>query len=280
MTSSKQFISKRQIFTSWIFVVFLFVAEKGFAQKATVIDSINYHRLESLNAVDSKVKDSLNLVLIENVKSLLRRKDFHKIDLSKIDPSLSVKRISKPYFGFISWSVLYPNTKGEDSVKYHTHILLREKRYHRLYNVKSNGKETPLAMKSFDISNWYGAIYYDAVPYKIKGDWHFMFLGWRELEDYRQAKIIESVNLKADSVVFGEPKSLLKLIPRGRELIEYPKNVRLSLKYDAETESIYYDDMLKVGASVSPSFSFNGYKFDKKQNMWIQHEDIDIKALE
>lgn len=280
MNSLKHFISKRQIFTSWVFVVFLFSVAPIFAQKATVIDSINFYRQESLKSIENEAKDSLNLALIECVKSLLRRKDFHKFDLNKIDPSLSVKKLKKPYFGFISWSTLYSNSDGKDSVKYHTHILLRERRYHRLYNVKSTGEEAPLAMRSFDITNWYGAIYYDAVPYRVKGDWHFMFLGWRELENRRQAKIIESVSLKTDSVVFGEPKSLLKLIPRGRELIEYPKNVRLSLKYDQETKFIYYDHLIDVGASVSPSFSFNGYLFDKKENMWIEHKDIGIRAQE
>lgn len=280
MTRIKQFISKRQIFTGWMFVVFLFGTDLCRGQNATVVDSINLLRQESLKAENNHTKDSLNLALIESVKSLLRRKDFHKIDLSRLDRSLSVKKLRKPYFGFISWSLLYPNKNGEDSVKYHTHILLREKRYHRLYNVKSTGQESPLAMKSFDISNWYGAIYYDAIPYKVKRQWHFMFLGWRELENYRQAKIIESVSLESEKITFGEPKSLLKLVPRGRELIEYPKNVRLSLKFDPETGYIYYDDMLKTGASVSPSFSFNGYKFDKTEKIWIRSEGIEINAKE
>jgi hypothetical protein len=256
----------------------LFGVSSSFAQNASVLDSINYLRQESLLAENNFTKDSLNLQLIDNVKSLLRRKDFHKLDLGKLDKSLSVKKLRKPYFGFISWSLLYTGKDGTDSVKYHTHILLRERRYHRLYNVKSNGKETPLAMKSFDISNWYGAVYYDAIPYKVKRQWHFMFLGWRELEKHRQAKIIESVSLASEEIIFGEPKSLLKLVPRGRELIEYPKNVRLSLKYDPESEYIYYDDMLKVGASLSPSFSFNGYRFDKKERIWIRAEDIEINA--
>lgn len=107
-----------------------------------------------------------------------------------------------------------------------------------------------------------------------------MFLGWRELKNYRQAKIIESVSLKADSALFGEPKTILNLIPRGRELLEYPTNVRRSLKFDEESETIYFDNMVSSGASVSPNFSFNGYRYDKREGQWIQREDISIKATE
>ena len=261
-------------------VVFLCLGTICLGQKATVIDSINVLRQASLKSQDNIEKDSLNLALIESVKSLLRRKDFHKYDLTLLDQTLSYKKLDKPYFGFISWSLLYNTPNGADSVKYHTHILLREKRYHRLYNVKSSGNEAPQALRTYDITDWYGAIYYDAVPYKLKGDWNFMFLGWRELKDYRQAKIIESVSLKADSVLFGQPKTLLNLIPRGRELLEYPTNVRRSLKFDVESETIFFDNLVSNGASVSPNFSFDGYRYDKREGMWIQREDISIKATE
>lgn len=270
---------KRYVAKTLATTVFLCLFFSGNAQKASVIDSINYFRSESLKSNNNQLKDSLNTALVECVKSLLRREDFNRIDLLKIDKTLSIKRLSKPYFGLVSWSLLYKNLNGADSVSYHAHVLLREKRYDRLYNLKSRQVDAPLAMQSFNINNWYGAIYYDVVPYKLKNEWHFVFLGWRELDEFRQAKIIESVSLKENEINFGTPKAFLNLVPRGRELLEYPSNVRLNLKYNPEEEIIYFDNLISTGNSVSPSFSFSGYSYDKKLGKWKIKNDIEVNAL-
>ncbi len=134
-------------------------------------------------------------------------------------------------------------------------------------------------------SKWYGAIYYDLIETKSKGNIYYTLIGYNGNNAFSQIKVVDVLvvsrgnnpNPRFGHSVFSDGKRT-----RRRLVFEYSNRAVMMLRYDvskkmivmdnlAPAEQVYQNDFRYYG----PDFSYNGLKFEKGK--WVLYTEIDIR---
>lgn len=136
---------------------------------------------------------------------------------------------------------------------------------------------------TLNCDNWYGAYYYNIKKIETKTQSYYLLFGWDGVDDFTTRKI-------ADILWFddtGTPQFGLRVFAvsdteiKNRFFIEYKDDASPTLNYDEEYEMIIYDYLrpenpMSVGIYMTyiPDGTYQGYKLDKKSNLWIFQEKV------
>lgn len=137
--------------------------------------------------------------------------------------------------------------------------------------------------------NWYGALYYDIIPFKVDKQNLYVLLGLRNRQVANQ-KVIDVLNFYDIEPILGFPvfekkeysdryRKNIKVV-RGRVVFEFDNRVAMYLGYNAEKKQLEFDNLspmeVEDGKVVSygPDFSVNAYRL--KNGKWIFVDDIKV----
>lgn len=132
---------------------------------------------------------------------------------------------------------------------------------------------------------WFGAIYYDLIETKYKGEIYYTLLGYNGNNAFSQFKVIDLLVItegKNPNIRFGYPLFSDEKRSRKRVIFEYSKKATMMLRYDADKKMIVMDNLAPIDQTYQndfryygPDFSYNGFKFEKGK--WVLINDIDIR---
>lgn len=137
-------------------------------------------------------------------------------------------------------------------------------------------KKTPL-------NKWYGALYYQIIPTKIKKDGtYYALLGWDGNGPNTTKKVIDVLyfdkalnNWFMGKPIFGPPYK-----DQYRFFLQYSKEVVVSLKYNEDENRITFDHLIPKSKGLEgiyefyvPDMSFDAFEFRKDRWYFIQNVD-------
>jgi hypothetical protein len=131
--------------------------------------------------------------------------------------------------------------------------------------------------------NWYGALYYQIIANKYRGNTYYTILGADLNNMLTKKKIIEILHFNMqDLPVFGQQVFKNKSIPVNRVIFEFNAQTHMTLTYDETKEMIVFDHLSPSRPSLKgqyefygPDFSYDGFKFEN--GIWNLYSDIDVR---
>jgi len=177
-----------------------------------------------------------------------------------------------------SWNVpFYDGT-------FHYGCIIQQKKGNILtvLKIKENAFKPPLD-KYIPADNWYGALYFRAIPVVDKKKTYYTLLGWAGNDDLTNFKLIDALTLDdKGNAKFGLAVFKVKNKTHHRIIFEYGDRYTMSLDYDKRKRRIVFDHLApsspkykELYTHYGPDFSYDAFQL--KKSVWILVEDIDAR---
>lgn len=254
------------------------------SHKDSVIIALNDTE-KQLNALflemDSAQTDAIKLIYNDSIKSALKQvlqyEESFKYPFSKLNRMGTVMAYDKSMRVF-SWNIVLEKNYGYEAL-----FVSKEGRIDSLSRISNLVQ--PDEKAAYHTENWYGCLYYQIVPYKVRPSKEKVYLlcGWSQFKPYTQFKVLDVVSWNQQGrLQLGWP--LFKIDDRyekKRIVFEYYWQVKMYLDYDKRKKRIVFDHLspLKKTGPLSqmwgPDMSVDCFK--RKRKGWYFQEDIKIK---
>jgi len=251
----------------------------GYSQ--STIDSLTTW---SSKFLEVKLKDDFKLDLnekfIEAFTEDLSIKGSMENDYTKLK-SVSVQTAKDKSFRIFTWFVVTKNgyqTFGlvqSATSKSKTPIVTR---------LNDKGEDLRSAQfKTLNGKTWFGALYYDMVPFKIKGKKYYLLLGFNPGNGLSHKKIIDIVQIMAN----GQPRFGAAIFEKDKKMahriiLEYDARAKVSLRYYEETKTVIFDhlapsrpEFIDQYQYYVPDLSYDAFEFGKDE--WNYKADVDAR---
>ena len=138
--------------------------------------------------------------------------------------------------------------------------------------------------KTLQEDEWYGALYYEIVPFKRNKKTAYALLGWRGVNSALQTKVIDVLTFtRSGSPRFGAPVFKLGIRANKRVIFKHAKEAYMALRYIPKEKSIVYnrlypkrDDLAGIYEFYFPEIGiFDGLNL--KRGNWEEVKDLDIR---
>ncbi|MBM3455334.1 MAG: hypothetical protein FJX80_09330 [Bacteroidetes bacterium] len=130
-----------------------------------------------------------------------------------------------------------------------------------------------------DGKNWYGALYYQMIPFERNGKVEYVLLGWDGGTTGNNFKIIDVMNVTASGVKFGSPVFKEKNTIHKRLVYEFSEQARMTLTFENKYKRIVMDHLSPESQNLTgvksfyvPDMSYDAYYLEDE--MWFLREDI------
>lgn len=131
---------------------------------------------------------------------------------------------------------------------------------------------------------WYGALYYDLVPFERDGEVSYLCFGWSRHRRTTQLKMVDVLSFVNGKPRFGMPifKDNSGMV-KCRLIYEYDGQVQMSLEYDKRKKRILVDHLSPMRQNMfgdkvyAPDMSVDAYY--RKGNYWIIKEDVKVNNI-
>jgi len=161
---------------------------------------------------------------------------------------------------FYSWN--YISDQGD----YSFFTIIQRQADNKLFFLAQNRPSyMPDEDKTMDANSWYGALYYNAIPYVQHDITYYLLLGWSHYSDAENFKTIEVLSLNDNHVSFGLP-----IFSKGdtlltRVVLPYSSRHSLSLQYDNIRKLFYFNHLhsLQNSDTQLPDETFSAYVLTK-----------------
>lgn len=181
----------------------------------------------------------------------------------------------------ITWNIPY----SDRTYRYFGFIQYKKNRrsyqFYELHDQSDEIKKPELAILNHQ--NWYGALYYQIITNKYRGETYYTILGADLHNLLTKKKIIDILHFnKQDLPVFGKQVFRNKAMPVNRVIFEFNAQTHMTLTYDKGKEMIVFDHLSPSRPSLKgqyefygPDFSYDGFKFEN--GIWNLYPDIDVR---
>ncbi|ALO15070.1 hypothetical protein L21SP5_01420 [Salinivirga cyanobacteriivorans] len=267
-----------------LLILMVLLSLEGITQRATsasVDDTLfdYFKRLRTIQNIDKKL--ALNDSIREIFGRILKEKDSfeHGFDTIK-----TIGKILSPdeKFRLINWNIIKP----DGTYNYYCYV--------QFYNEdKDEIRLTELHDASDSISDpeqqvlmadqWYGALYYEIVPAKVKRRNHYLLLGWDGGDLFVNRKVIDVLSFSSSGVPrFGKSVFKFKKDRKKRVVFEFSYMATMRLFYDDDIDMVVFEHMTPIKPSLKgqkvaygSDLTFDGLEFE--DGKWILRENLDVK---
>jgi hypothetical protein len=178
----------------------------------------------------------------------------------------------------ITWNLIL----NDRTNSYYCYIIHRGEKGEKNILYKLIGKNSPdpiLTNTEYTEKNWYGALYYDIRPVKIKKELIYVLLGVDFGNNPNNRKIIDVMSFTDKGLVFGRKWFQNGDDIRQRVVFEYDATGSMSLNFRTD-KSIVFDHLVPIaagseGITYGAEFSFDSYNF--KNGIWTFERNIDVR---
>lgn len=246
-------------------------------------ENIYLYFKEIAKTKDELIKDSVNSKIINLFEKTLT------LESSFEYPFDSLKHVGKIFspdkkIRIYTWNLPY----SSGTHKYYGFIQVKRTKKDSVRLIRLNDKSENISEpenKILSPENWFGALYYQIVVNRFKGEDFYTLIGFDFNNFFSSKKIVEVLYFnEEEKPVFGKPifENNQKLF--NRIIFEFSARATMSLKYDPEKEMIIYDHLSPSRPSLEGKFQFYGpdFSYDAltfEDGIWKVITDIDVRNI-
>lgn len=272
---------------SIFFLLMLLIPLSLFSQETSYLDFVKAEK-ELQSMFDRLYSDSLSEkgTLLDSVRIVLPEAlelpgsmDFPWIGLDKIGIISSEDKQLRLF----TWHVM----DDPDNYRYFGFIQVAMKNgKSRIFELQDNGKaQRALFRLDQTTDNWYGKLYYQVLTTTYKRKNYYTLMGMDFNNSLSTIKTVEVIAIQRNAPQFES-----SMFYNGREkvdrlVLEYSKQVAISVRYDPVSDMITFDHLVpfhpiyeKNYEFYGPDGSFDGLKFS--DGLWNYREDIDARNID
>jgi hypothetical protein len=266
-----------------ISVLFILLSSSIIAQDTLQIEKeLNALRLNSVYADSDSAKRELNNTLLRTVRAFLESDSNFYVSLKNLE-FMGDLRSPDGVFRLITWNLAL--TTNEHI--YFCQIQLNPDRYSNSSVIELQDKSYKTERAEFrqlHPEKWYGVLYYDIVPFRLKKKTYYALLGWDGNNQVTKKKVIESMMIdKAGKIRFGYTVfDMGERHKKRRVIFEYAQESYFVLRYDKGMKTIIFNQLAPekpeyegIRAFYVPVMQYDGLIY--KKNMWKKVENITPK---
>lgn len=191
-------------------------------------------------------------------------------------PKVSKLKPEDESFRLFNWNI--PLDDGNHAFR--MYVLFPKGKYVRFEDSRELSREDE--NRELKPDEWYGAIYYDLLPVKVKRETYYTLIGWDGNDAITTKKVLDVLVLeKRNKAHLGLPLFESDGDLMYRRVFEYAEDVVMNLKWLEPKEMIIFDRLeptvqnLKGNyAFYGPSTAYDGYAWEK--DYWKLHEFVDM----
>ena len=155
----------------------------------------------------------------------------------------------------------------------------------RLYGLRDYTEELGKGVEDSVLTGgkWFGAIYYRIMAHEVEGHKVYTLFGMNASSPISNRKVLDVLTFTGDGIVLGAPifGVASENIPNSRInrfILEYKKDVQVSMNWDDERKVIIFDKLVSQvndphrKYTYVPSGQYDGFKWDNE--MWNYLRDI------
>lgn len=230
-------------------------------KKLAYADSINKELLQIL-----QIKEAFNYPFdsLTNVGKIVSDDSLVRV----FTYNILLKGGKYQYYGFIQKR----KNKLDDAIK-----------VFKLIDKSDSLPDNELEYLTLNSNKWYGASYYQIVPYLYKKQTYYILIGWDGFSYYVNRKIVEILffNRKGDPIfgknVFQSSQKTVK-----RLIFNYSIKASMTCRFDSKLKAIVFDHLVPSSSIYKgmyefygPNGTYDGYFLNK--SLWIFKEDIELR---
>lgn len=243
-------------------------------------DSLNNYFTQMAKERDDEKKEIINEKILTIFREVLAQDESFDYDFSSLK-YIGNLRSDDDNLRIITWNLpFYDGTH-----KYFGFIQYKSNR-RTIMTYELTDKSEQIENPEFEIlsnKNWFGALYYQIIINKYRGDVYYTLLGTDLNDLYSKKKVVEILQFDKDNQpVFGAPVFKNREKTVSRVIFEYNAKVSMAINYDESKEMIVYDHLSPSRPSLKgqfqfygPDFSYDGLKFEN--GIWNTYHDIDVR---
>jgi hypothetical protein len=261
-----------------VFVVFcLFLTPKTQAQTTSIQaieDSLIVNADSMYNAFIPDLRQRHCETFIKQLVRALKNPNSYNYPFEKLGKHINIIQPEDKKFRMFNWVVAVSNV----NVRYYGAIQMPGEAL-KLYPLVDNSTEIDdLETAVLSDGKWFGAIYYDIITQQIDGKDIYTLIGKNSSSITSNRKILEPMTFTDKGVVFGAPIFRQPGKAVNRFVLEYRKDVSVSMKWDKEYGAITFDRLTsqmndpKRKNTFVPTGQYDGFRWDGSK--WSFIEDV------
>jgi len=181
-------------------------------------------------------------------------------------------------FRMLTWNV----PLEDEAYRYFCFVQQSSGQWVELEDTKPTDRRTEF--KTLRASEWYGALYYQIVPFEHKRQTHYILLGWDGYSKLSTRKVMDVMYFdnrgepRFGKTVFKEGKRI-----KRRIILEFTEDAFVSVRYLPERRMIVFNHLEPMRPELegvyefyAPDLTFDGYLL--KRGEWILQEDVDVTS--
>lgn len=153
----------------------------------------------------------------------------------------------------------------------------------QLNDLSDSIAETELDDAILSHKRWYGALYYQIVPYSNNKHKYYLLIGWDGYSSYINRKIVEILYFnQRGKPLFG--KAVFKSNDKTVKRLVFNHSIKASMtcRYDDKLKAIVFDHLVPSSPIYKGMYEFYGPNgtydaYFLNKNLWIYKEDIEVK---
>ncbi len=178
----------------------------------------------------------------------------------------------------ITWNIEYTDfTYAFDGVVMHFDDRKEKVKLFELNDILDPYSERPTGI--IDAKNWYGALYYQMIPFERNGKMEYVLLGWDGGTPGNNFKVIDVMTVSSNGVKFGSPVFKEKNTVHKRMIYEFSEQAKMTLTFDKKYNRIVMDHLSPEAQSLAgvksyyvPDMSYDAFYLE--DGMWYLREDV------
>lgn len=212
---------------------------------------------------------------IKQLVRTLKTPDSYHYPFKNLDTVINIISSEDGKFRIFNWAVAVSTV----SIRYYGAIQMESEQL-KLYPLIDYTQEMGNGLEDSILSGskWMGAIYYNIIPHEVAGETVYTLIGKNASRLNSNIKILDPMRLTDKGPVFGMSIFNKPGKKVNRFVLEYRKDVNVSMKWDKEYNAITFDRLIsqmndpKRKNTLVPTGQYDGFKWENDQ--WNFIEDV------
>lgn len=227
------------------------------------------------NAFVPELRQHYCETFVRQLVRALKTPDSYKYPFKNLDTVINIIYSDDHKFRIFNWAVLVSTM----SIRYYGAIQMDEEQL-KLYPFRDYTLEIGNGIEDSILTGgkWYGAIIYDIISHEVNGKTIYTLIGKNASNVNTNIKVLDPMYFTDKGPVFGAPIFNKPGKKVNRFVLEYRKDVNVSMKWDKEYNAITFDRLIsqmndpKRKNTFVPTGQYDGFKWDNEK--WNFIEDV------
>ncbi len=268
-----------------IIAVFFFFAANTFAQSITdeqmqllkhTEDSLVLMSDSMMNAMIPDTREGYCEKFVRQLVRTLKIPNSYSFPFEKLKSKINIIISGDNHFRIFNWYILHDDIRPRyyGAIQVNTPKLKLIPLFDRTADLGKTFADSILTNE-----RWFGALYYRILENEVDGEKVYMLFGLNTTNIASNRKVLEPMKFTDKGVDFGAPIFYLKgKTALKRFVLEYKKDVQVSLNWDGDLKTIFFDRLVSSVNDTNrkytfvPSSQYDGFRWEN--NQWSLVQDL------